>query len=254
MSIAQYLTQLIIPINLMVALLLFATVLWIAKQRRVALITALAGVSWALFWSLPISSMWLGGHLENRYEYVPAHQIPKAQAIVVLGGHTANNRANWFEALDPATSRSRIQRGAELFDAQRAPLILVSGAALDGGTSEAQVMARYLRQQGIDEAHILIEERSYTTKENALFSADMLQQLQLNQILLVTSALHMPRSVATFEKEGLTVIAAPVAPQITPPKSDLTHLWKPSLQAMNASRSIIKEYAGLLVYWVRSWI
>lgn len=254
MSIAQYLAQLIIPSNLMVALLLIATVLWIIKQRRIALFIALAGTGWALFWSLPVSSMWLGGHLENRYEYVQAEQMPNAQAIVVLGGHTANNRANWFEAFDPSTARSRIQRGAKLFDAQRAPLIVVSGAALDGGTSEAQVMARYLRQHGINDDHIVIEERSYTTKENALFSAELLHNLQVNRILLVTSALHMPRSVAAFEKEGLEVIAAPVAPQITPPKNDLGRLWKPSLQAMNASRSIIKEYAGLLVYWVRSWI
>ncbi len=254
MSLAHYLAQLIIPINLMAALFLFATLMLIIKRRKLALTIALIGFSWALFWSLPIASMWLGGHLENQYGYKNAEQMPTADAIVVLGGHTANNRTNWFESLDDAPTRTRIQRGLELYEAKRAPLIVVSGAALDRGTSEAQLMARYLRQQNVADDDILLEEHSFTTKENALFSADLLQSKNIERILLVTSALHMPRSMAAFEKEGLELIAAPVAPQITPLDTSWRSLWQPSMRAMNASRSIIKEYAGLLVYWVRRWI
>lgn len=253
MNLAQYLAQLIIPINLMVALLLLATLLLIIKRRKFALCFAAFGLGWALFWSLPISSMWLGGHLENQYDYLAAQHMPTADAIVVLGGHTANNKVNWFDS-NSSLTRSRIQRGAELYQAQRAPLILVSGAALDRGTSEAQLMARYLRQQHIDENAIALEEHSFTTKENAIFSAKILQEKGWHRILLVTSALHMPRAVAAFEKENLEVIAAPVAPQITPKDTNWLALWQPNLQVMNASRSIIKEYAGLFVYWIRSWI
>ena len=254
MSLAQYLAQLIIPINLMAALLLFATLLLFIKRRKLALTIALVAFSWALFWSLPIASMWLGGHLENQYDYRQAEHMPSADAIVVLGGHTANNRANWFESLDGAPTRTRIQRGLELYEAQRAPLIVVSGAALDRGTSEAQLMARYLRQHDVPEEAIMLEQNSFTTKENALFSAELLQSKNIERILLVTSALHMPRSMAAFEKEGLELIAAPVAPQITPLDSSWRSLWQPNMRAMNASRSIIKEYAGLFVYWVRRWI
>lgn len=253
MNLAQYLAQLIIPINLMVALLLLASLLLIIKRRKLALCFATFGLSWALFWSLPISSMWLGGHLESQYDYVAANYMPTADAIVVLGGHTANNKVNWFDS-GPSPTRSRIQRGAELYQAQRAPLILVSGAALDRGTSEAQLMARYLRQQHIDENAIVLEEHSFTTKENAIFSAKILQEKDWHRILLVTSALHMPRAVAAFEKENLEVIAAPVGPQITPNSSAWLDLWQPNMHVMNASRSIIKEYAGLFVYWVRNWI
>lgn len=254
MNIANLLTQLVIPINFAMALLLLATVLLLFKKRKRAFSVTLIAVAWTWFWSMPAASIWLGGHLENQYTYQAAEHNPIADAIVVLGGHTANSRHNWFEAYDPEKTTTRIQRGASLYLAQRAPVIVVSGAALDGGTSEAQTMARYLKNQGIPSTAILIEEQSFTTRENALYSAKLLQEHQLHTVLLVTSALHMPRSAAAFRKENVQVIAAPVAPQITRPNASWISIWLPSYQALNASRSIIKEYVGLLVYWIRGWI
>lgn len=253
MSVTNYLTQLVIPVNFAAVLLLIATLLLLFKKRKPALIIVLTASAWTFFWSLPIASIWLGGHLENRFSYEAATHTPAADAIVVLGGQTANGRQNWFEEYDPKKITTRIDRGAELYTAQRAPLILVSGAALDGGTSEAQTMARYLMNEGVPEQDIVIEEESYTTRENAIYSAKKLKTHKANHVLLVTSALHMARAMASFEKQGVTVIAAPVAPQITRPNDSWYAIWKPSYQTLNASRSIIKEYVGLLIYWLRGW-
>lgn len=254
MNAANYLTQLVIPINFAISLLLLSTILALLKRWKPAISIVLVAISWTVFWSLPIASIWLGGHLENRYAYETANHVSKADAIVVLGGHTANSRQNWFDEYDPNKTTTRIQRATHLYEAQRAPMILVSGAALDGGTSEAQTMANYLKNMGVPEQAIIIEEQSYTTQENAIYSAKKLQQLQAHRVLLVTSALHMSRAMASFKKEGVEVIAAPVAPQITKPNDSWLAIWKPSFQALNASRSIIKEYVGLLVYWIRGWI
>lgn len=254
MNAANFLTQLVIPINFAIALLLLSTVLALLKRWKPAMSIVLVAVAWTLFWSLPIASIWLGGHLENRYTYETANHVPKADAIVVLGGHTANSRQNWFDEYDPNKTTTRIQRATDLYEAYRAPIILVSGAALDGGTSEAQTMAHYLKSRGIPEPAIVIEEQSYTTKENAIYSAKKLKKSQAQRVLLVTSALHMSRAMASFQKEGVDVIAAPVAPQITKPNDSWFAIWKPNFQALNASRSIIKEYVGLLVYWIRGWI
>ena len=255
MNLSSLLTQLVIPINLGVVLLLIATVLLISKRRKRAFSVGFIAIAWVLFWSLPAASIWLGGHLENRYFYEQAADAPTADAIVVLGGQTASGRHNWFAPYDPDKATTRIQRGADLYAAKRAPLIMVSGAALDGGTSEAQGMARYLQQQGIPPEDIIIEESSFTTRENATYSAEKLKKHNIKRILLVTSALHMPRSVASFSKEDdLVIIPAPVAPQITRPDDSWLAIWKPSYRTLNASRSIIKEYVGLLVYWVRGWV
>jgi len=69
----------------------------------------------------------------------------------------------------------------------------------------------------------------------------------------VTSALHMPRAMAVFAKQGLDPIAAPLPPQIVVPSDPKFSFWLPDERSFYAARSIIKEYAGLLVYWLRGW-
>lgn len=254
MSISTLLTQLVIPLNLGIALLLIATLLFVARARRTAFCLFLSAVFWVGAWSMPISSIWAGSYLEQRYPYMETAALPEAQAIVVLGGNTANNRKNWFEDLESSGTRSRVERAAELYKAGKAPEIIVSGAALDGGFSEAQVMARTLESLGVPLSAIVLENDSLTTRENAIFSVKQLQASGISTALLVTSALHMPRSMATFSKQGVDIIAAPVMPQIVASKDPDFSLWKPTLRTLQASRSIIKEYVGLVVYWTRGWV
>lgn len=254
MNISSLLASLIIPLNLCIVLLVIGAVLFIARRRKTGLFIAASGLAWALFWSLPASSLWAGGRLEQLYPHVLPDALPQAQAIVVLGGNTANNRQNWFESYNPETASARVDTAAVLYQTQRAPYIVLSGAALDGSISEAEMMARVLEQQGIPEQALLLEKSSYTTYENAVYTRRMLDEHDLNQVLLVTSALHMPRAMAVFRKQGITAVAAPSRPQIVVPADPTFSFWQPNARALSASRSIIKEYAGLLVYWFRGWI
>ena len=249
------LAPLIQPMNLFLAMIVVAAVLALLRWRRLALSAAAAGAAWLLAWSLPVTSLWLGGALEQRYPYVDAAQAPTADAIVVLGGNTANNRDNWFLDHDPATARSRVARAEALYRAGRAPRILLSGGALEGDVSEAQGMAHYLRQDGVPDSALILENDSRNTYENALLSDEKLAEHQISSVLLVTSALHMPRSMAAFAKQTQThAIAAPVAPQIWLPKDGSVSRWLPDERTLDASRSIIKEYIGLMVYWLRGWV
>src|SRR5690606_24670648 len=143
---------------------------------------------------------------------------------------------------------------AKLYHAGRAPLVLLSGAALEGSQSEAEFMAHALSKTGVPPEAILLEKKSFTTYENALYSARILKEHNISRVLLVTSALHMPRAMAVFSKQGLTPIAAPSAPQIVVPNDPDFSFWLPDERTFFAARSIIKEYAGLLVYWLRGWI
>lgn len=254
MSMSTLLTQLVIPLNLGVVLLLLATLLFILRARKTAFCLFLSALLWIGAWSMPISSIWAGSYLEQRYPYMAASALPNAETIIVLGGNTANNRKNWFESLESSGTRSRVERAAELYRAAKAPRIVVSGAALDGGFSEAQVMARTLENLGVPASAIMLENESLTTRENALYSVKQLQKQGITTALLVTSALHMPRSMATFSKQGVDIIAAPVMPQIVRSQDPEFSLWKPNMRTLQASRSIIKEYVGLIVYWTRGWV
>ncbi|MGG4775817.1 YdcF family protein [Alcaligenaceae bacterium 429] len=254
MNLTSWLPQLVIPINLAGALVVIALLFFLIRWRKLAALLTLTAVAWVVGWSLPGVTLWAGGYLEQRYPHQALEKIPDAQAIIVLGGHTANNRKNWFEELDTNNTLSRVDYAAALYAAGKAPQIIVSGAAFDGGMSEAQMMARSLEQLHVPSNKILLERESQNTRENALFSINKLRTNGITKVLLVTSSLHMPRSMATFENRGIEVIPAPVAPQILLPEHSDVDLWIPSWRTLHASRSIIKEYVGLIVYWTRGWI
>ena len=104
------------------------------------------------------------------------------------------------------------------------------------------------------ETALILENSSRTTYENAAMTEDQLKARGIGKILLVTSALHMPRAMAAFAKQGVVAIAAPAPPQIVPPTDGSLSLWVPDQRTFDASRSIIKEYAGLFVYRLRGWV
>jgi uncharacterized SAM-binding protein YcdF (DUF218 family) len=114
-------------------------------------------------------------------------------------------------------------------------------------------MANTLNNLDVPPSATLMENESLTTQQNGEYTAQLLKEKQAEQVLLVTSALHMPRAMAIFRKQGVNVIAAGAAPQLTVPNSPEFSMWKPNLMALQSSRSIIKEYVGILVYWSRGW-
>jgi uncharacterized SAM-binding protein YcdF (DUF218 family) len=250
---SSFLTNLVVPLNLSITMLLVAVLLFIVRQRKTAFALTAAALCWSLFWSLPATSLWAGGRLEQLYPRLPLSAVPTAPAIVVLGGQTANGRPNWFEPYNSTTATERIDTAAQLYAAHRAPLIIVSGAAYEGKTSEAQVMAQTLRQRGVPDSALILESAAANTYENGVYSAAILKRLKVDRALIVTSALHMPRSIAVFKKQGITAIAAPAPPQIVVPNDPQFSFWLPNTRTFFASRSIIKEYVGLLMYWVRGW-
>ena len=209
MTFSSYLTNLIIPFNLCMTLVVIGLVLGLFRLRKTGGALIVAGLLWALAWSLPATSVWLGGALESRYPHLSPEQSPTADAIVVLGGNTANGRANWFLPYEKDKAVVRIDIAAQLYLAGRAPKVLLSGGALEGDVSEARGMAHAIRQQGVPETALILENSSRTTYENAAMTEDQLAR-GIGKIL-VTSALHMPRAMAAFAKQGVVAIAAPAA-------------------------------------------
>ena len=178
----------------------------------------------------------------------------RADYIVVLGGNTQANRSNWFEPYNRATATDRVDRAAALYFAGRAPKIIVSGGAYEGRVSEAQGMAKVLRQKGVPEQDIIMEKESRNTYENALFTQRLIKNETHPELLLVTSALHMPRAQATFKRLGMQTVPAAVSPQIVAPEDYALNIWLPHTRSLEASRTILKEYFGLLGYWLRDWL
>jgi uncharacterized SAM-binding protein YcdF (DUF218 family) len=130
--------------------------------------------------------------------------VQPADAIVVLGASVAENGQLSAESL------RRTVRGMTLYRAGQAPVIVFSGIPnLDvPGPSEAEVRARLARELGIPREAILLEERAFTTREEANRIGEALRARGARRILLVTDPQHMGRARALFEHVGLQVLPA----------------------------------------------
>ena len=89
------------------------------------------------------------------------------------------------------------------------------------------------------------ESQSRDTAENARLLAPMLKRDGITRIVLVTDALHMPRSVLAFDRTGLLIVPAPTG-YILPGHTDLLE-WLPSASGLENSQQVLREWLALAV-------
>ena len=115
-------------------------------------------------------------------------------------------------------------------------------------------MADLLRELGVPASRILAEGKSRNTRENAVYTAQLLQDKKVDKVLLCTSASHMPRAKACFERSGIQVVPVPAAYDYSFYKKVSTLDYLPQAWALENSTTICKEYLGIVYYWLRGWI
>lgn len=237
---------------LLIALLLgviAAILLWRGRRRGGGLLL-IAALGWLWLWSTPVFSDWLRATLERRNMPVLVKWIPSADAIVVLGGAVAAEAPPERLYPDLSAAVDRVWHAARLYQAGKAPLVLASGGNLPWSSidrPEADVMAALLQQLGVPGTAIQQEPRSRTTRENRDNSLPLLRAQGVRSILLVTSALHMPRALALFQATDLKVIPAPTDIEVIHRDNAHPLRWLPDAQALADSTRAFKEYVGRLV-------
>ncbi len=230
------------------ALLALGYAFYLARRwrHRVGQWTSGLAFVYLLATSLPIVSTALRRPLEAAVPSYPIAQYPAAGMIVVLGGTQVGIAPPRFEP-DELTG-SRLLTAARLFHSRKAPGILVTGGVpyrLGSGIvrTEADDMRDILVDMGVPNAAILLEETARNTVENADFSAKILRQRGISDILLVTSALHMPRALKLFQATGLKVTPVPTSREVGEGPLELESLI-PAAVSVSKSTYSIKEYIG----------
>lgn len=145
-----------------------------------------------LQWEDPLSKTQDLGFLEDQ----------TFDALVVLGGSVITT-AEDFSQVSLNDSAERLFEAARLWRLGYAPLIVLSGGSaeiLDHQQKEAPLMAQLLEDLGVPTDCLVQESESRNTWENALHVKELLQARGYHKVLLVSSALHMKRSKAIFEK------------------------------------------------------
>ena len=200
------------------------------------------------------------------WRYPTPDEIPAADVIVVLGGGT-EPAAYPRPSVEVNSAGDRVLYAASLYKSGKAAHILLSGGSISylnkGTTTPAEEMASILTTVGIPKEALWLETTSQNTYENALYSKEILANNEIERILLVTSAMHMPRSVALFEKQGIEVIPIPVDFSITEDESPqdrssnfLSKITNIIPQASNLSltTNAMKEYIGFFIYKLQGWL
>lgn len=220
-------------------------ILLIFRRYRIGLLIVATGGTWLYLCATPGFAAFMRSGLESQYPSLPTMSYPVVDAIVVLGGDgipLADD--DWRD--NSALGRNRLGYGFQLYQSKRAPIMVLSAAK--GG---ALKMAKILENEGLSSTALRIESHAHNTRENALYTSQILKQENLQRILLVTSPFHMPRSLAAFRKQGIDAIPAPS--MSAPVARTAAVAWWPQHSALLLSQLYLHEYIGLCIYKLRGW-
>lgn len=236
------------PLAWVVVVLLAAVLLWqrprLARGLVITALCMLILIGWQ-----PLPDMLIRS-LEGQYaEIAPEADLQRFAGVIVLGG-----------ALEPAFqttphSQPVLNDAAERMTAvlpllTRNPQLAVvftggEGRLIADGPTEAKRAQIFFDSQGIPAGRVQYESASRSTYENAVLTAQMPGMDITKPWLLLTSAWHMPRSMATFQKAGWNVTAYPVDFRTGDPTP-----WTEYSLARSAQRwqLALHELLGLLMY------
>lgn len=111
---------------------------------------------------------------------------------------------------------------------------------------ESETIKEFLIQNKIDSNDIMIENQSRNTKENAINSAKLLDKK--NEYILITSAIHMKRSILCFENEGLKIIPFSVDNSMSYSSNKIEYMLLPRSRVLENWEDLIHEIIGYYVY------
>jgi uncharacterized SAM-binding protein YcdF (DUF218 family) len=237
---------------ILLVLMVGAVLMWLPHWRRGRAFLTAAILALAAIVFLPVQPA-LTGLLENRFPQAPP--LPEhIDGIIILGGmiRPTISRARGRPTVNDAAER--LLEGAHLARQHPEAMVLFTGGSADPWNSEAResdFASQALLEMGVDPGHLLIEDKSRNTYENAVYSRALAPDHGQGTWILVTSAVHMPRSVGIFRQTGWTVIPWPVnyltggEPQWA--NEDV------AIQRLYFLSRTIHELVGLVYYRARGW-
>lgn len=241
------------PLGLTSMLLLVAGLCTVLGRRGAAASLMLAALATIWVSSTPAFADWVMSTLERQYPERTMAETPEADVAIVLGGAVSDAVPPRVE-LDLGDAADRVLHAFRLFRAGKVKRILVTGGNLPWqpkAKPEAELIRDLLVEWGVPAAAIEIAGASRNTYENALEIKAMRARAAFDKSLLVTSASHMPRSMAIFRKAGLPVTASSTDVLVTERGPWNLLRWLPDAGAQSITTLAIKEWLGLIAYSLR---
>ena len=236
------------PLNLLlISFLIFIVIVARAKRNK------FKGTYWfIIFWFIllykPLPEF-LVKSLEDQYVYNESVFLG-LEGIIVLGGSTESGKiAEERNDISFGSSSERVFKCLEFLQQKPRGIVIftgLSGRLFHKGLSEAEITEKLIKALKIDSRNILFEKRSRNTFENAFYTGEIINEHQIKQWGIVTSASHMRRAIATFEKQHPEIVFEPIPVDFQTANSIY---WGPGniQESVDLWRVYIHETVG---YWV----
>ncbi|MEX0760052.1 MAG: YdcF family protein [Tistlia sp.] len=222
------------------------------RWRRLGNRLLAGGVVFALAVAVLPLDQWILAPLERRFPPPDPHPA-RVDGVVALGGGISVGRSRQSGRGELNEAGDRILGMLELaYRHPEATVVYSSGAggSYDPDRTEADYAGALAEAAGLAPGRVLLETRSRNTRENALESLRLAQPQPGERWLLVTSARHMPRAVASFRAAGWEVEAYPVDFEASAAGAPLLLDFAGRLRRLNGG---LKEWLGLLGYRLLGW-
>lgn len=250
----------ILPLFVMplgVVLLLCGVALLLLRREKIRAAKGVLVSVFVLLWvaSMPVVAISLYRHLESRYPPVALADIAAGDCIVLLGG-TIQPPLPPRVDVEFNESIDRVYKTAELLRAGKGHTVIVTAGNQPWSDSrwvEAELIRDLLVKWGVPHNSILLEGSSRNTRENALYSRNIINAIGCTKTLLVTSAAHMPRSVAAFNSVNVGVTPVSTDVRIAGNDRFLLLTLLPDVRALDMTSKALRELIGQKVYEFQGW-
>ena len=237
----KILPLLVSPLSIVLIIILIGTFF---KSKKISLL----GLLILIFCSIPIISNKLIFYLEKDYSLQSVNDVSEADAIVVLSGMISAIKSKDKLSYEFNDSVNRILSGIDLFKQNKAPLLILTNGKLPWsvGIPQGEYLKNFCIKFGIPEESILLTENVQNTDQEAKSVKKLLKTNEAN-IILVTSAFHMPRAKKVFEAANIKVI--PFAVDFKTPIKKITIIdFIPSANSLKDTSHFFREMIGRLYY------
>lgn len=177
---------------------------------------------------------------------------------IVLTGGLMNEEKEPVDNLFVGNHADRFAQALLLYNEGKIKKIVISGGSVpiigNSIIQEGKLTARFLTQCGVRKTDIILENKSVNTYENALFTGNLLRKyFRGKKFLLISSASHLPRALACFEKQGVAVTPYGTDYVAHERKFLLINLL-PSRYAFYDAGSLFHEWSGYVIYKMMGYL
>ncbi len=246
----EFLTFLLNPVALLYLMLLAGSVFLLINHKKTGKTIMGFAIVWFIIITTPFIPEYLINSLEGKYSQITEATISNIHGptdIIVLGGGHSNNKD-----LSPNNQLSiaalcRLVEGIRIHRLIPGSRLVLSGYGGRTDLPQALVQYRTAVILGIDTASMVMQ----TTPSNTRMEAEVYSKTSgtKNNLIVVTSARHMPRAMMHFRGAGLDPIAASADFILKNNNRRALLKYIPSSDNISSMKGAIHEYVGMIWAW-----